>query len=909
MYKQIKLLLTIKKLLTIHNIDFWLAYGTLLGAIREGSFLQHDTCDIDIGLNIKDYWKVRNLLDSHPYLKYKNVWRTELCIYLDEGVHLDLFFYEEKGEKMYTNAYLRNKKQGGANIESNMQYKKDNIYPLRTINFYGNDFKIPNNPEEHLIENYGEWEIQDTSWCHTKLQALNPDHRTIGILIPTFLRDDKMIKSVKSIIECCEHKDAFRKWIRIYVGDQGYANFSVEKKEFYKKLEEEGHKVYNLPFNCGLSFARNFLVKESLEPYLMIVDDDFDFTSNTNLGVMIDVLNHKKENGIVGGDIDNRAQYHADLVLEKDSNGINLYRIKKHNTKQIVAFNNSYVDYYYTGIVLNFFLAKREVLEDVPLDNNLKLVEHTDHFLRIKRDSEWKVCHCPLVTCSHIQGQEPKEYKDFRQNEDYVSMFKNKWGIKKIIRVDEAKHEDIVVKEQIEVNKKIKVVQIARIPCANSGYELSKLINEYSLKYESKYILGFEYSKSNNKIPFRYFPYELFWGSNPEACIDAIKEADIVHVHHDTWPDIVPYLKDKCVISTVYNLTNSLQYSNSQFNKDYLNKLMRLGYMSVADQPLQKKMFSDISKRHLPLVKMLFNYPVVKNDKITIGYAPTNQTDVGIGSKRFTDVCNIVGDLCMRYGFKFDLIEGIPYDENIERKSKCDIFIDDVDDLYEKAHNSTIEAGLLNAIPLTNYSGDWFPAIKTDVNTLKETLIDLLENPNKIIKYKQKLQEWREKVYTPRKLLDIYEKTYDDILNNPFKLNIPLETLEEPKVVHTSCVVERSVTLNIDNLLTELLPIVILLNKSCLEMVNNLTLQNKKLWFGYTIENKDAVINTLRLNGFIEKEPYIYINNDYIIYLQNYTRNIKSFDRKGLKTNVPYPVVGYLKSMFGNTWNKINLDK
>ena len=55
MTAQSKLLLKMRDFLNNNNIDYWLSYGTLLGAIREKNFLVHDTKDIDIGLNQKDY--------------------------------------------------------------------------------------------------------------------------------------------------------------------------------------------------------------------------------------------------------------------------------------------------------------------------------------------------------------------------------------------------------------------------------------------------------------------------------------------------------------------------------------------------------------------------------------------------------------------------------------------------------------------------------------------------------------------------------------------------------------------------------------------------------------------------------------------------------------------------------------
>jgi len=901
MNNQLKLLLKVRELLISNNIEYWLEYGTLLGAIREKNFLVHDNNDIDIGLNQKNYWKVRELLDNHNTLKCKRLWRTEITIHESDDVHLDLFFFTEKNNMMYTSAFLGNKIQGGINIESGMKYLKENIYPLKNINVFHHRFSVPNNSEAHCEENYGEnWKIPDKVWTHTKHHAFDTNHRTIGILIPTFLRDDKMMKSVNSILKYTDKNDMFRKWIRLYIADQGHNEWSQEKTNFYKKLEQDGHKIFKTPFNSGLSYNRNFLVKQSDEPYLMIIDDDFDFTEKTDLTALIEILNHKEENGIVGGNISNRSPYHADFVFENIDNMLHLFRIQKMNPQQTVISKNFYeqaskeYNYYYTDIVLNFFLAKREVLEDIPLDNNLKTTEHTDHFLRIKKDSQWKVCYYPETTCCHIIGKNSDEYENFRQNVDYTKMFLKKWrfGNKRCIhRIVETDIKNVTYDTIESLNRKLKIVQIARIPCANSGFELSKLINTYSNNYESRYILGGEYSQKISTIPYRKFPYDLLWGESKDECIKIIQEADIIHIHHDSWKEIEPYLEGKKVISTVYNLTNSLQYKDSEFNRNYLNKLKSFGLMTVADQPLQKLMFNDISNIHVPLVKMLFGLsffsPLI--EPITIGFSPTNHENVGIGSKRYDDVMEIIYKLKAKYSFGFKLIEGMPYKENLKEKAKCDILIDDVDDKYEKAHNTTIESALLNAVPLTNYIGKWFPAIKTDINTLYSSLEDFLIHPEKIDEYRKNiLKKWRLEVYTPYNLLSVYEEVYNNLSKKDKFINITggYSSAKEEFILLDSYFNQNKLEY-------------CLIKSSCLDAVRygELKIEPNDLYLAVkNIKLAEQIIKELGL------KLKVHLSDDF-------PGKIKQMGFFGRARNIPYPVVSYLMNKFGKNWQGFGLDK
>ena len=313
--------------------------------------------------------------------------------------------------------------------------------------------------------------------------------------------------------------------------------------------------------------------------------------------------------------------------------------------------------------------------------------------------------------------------------------------------------------------RKIKVVQLARIPCANSGLELSNLINQYSDKYECRYILGANYSTGCAAIPFRAFPTDLFWPTQREECLKVIQEADIIHVHHDwMFEEIEPLLVGKKVIITLYNLVNSLQYHpNDSFNKNYIARMKKYAsILTVADQPLQKKMFSDVSIITVPLVKMLFNENVVKMNSIPhVVFAPTNREKVGIGKKMYYEVLDIINNLKQHYQFTFDLIEGVPYEENLNRKRKADIIIDDVDPDFEKFHNTSIEAACFGAIPLTNFTSPEYPFQKTSIHTLTRTLEAFLKDPLLLKIQQKRITCWRENNYTAKKLLTVYENLYD----------------------------------------------------------------------------------------------------------------------------------------------------
>ena len=83
------------------DIKYWLDFGTLLGAVRNADFLQHDD-DLDFGVKLEDYTsEIEQIFVQHGFKKvidFKiddgNYGREETYIYL--GVLVDIFYYTQR---------------------------------------------------------------------------------------------------------------------------------------------------------------------------------------------------------------------------------------------------------------------------------------------------------------------------------------------------------------------------------------------------------------------------------------------------------------------------------------------------------------------------------------------------------------------------------------------------------------------------------------------------------------------------------------------------------------------------------------------------------------------------------------------------------------------------------------------
>jgi hypothetical protein len=138
-----------------------LAYGTLLGAVREGNFLAHDD-DIDMLIpttagNREDVEKTLRSLSEQLRSKgwrvsrpnsYTNFHLTEPSTKL----HVDVFPLLVTGDR--TSLHMEKMKL--------REISTDIVLPPRSFSFLGQKMLVPADPEAFLAERYGKsWTIPD----------------------------------------------------------------------------------------------------------------------------------------------------------------------------------------------------------------------------------------------------------------------------------------------------------------------------------------------------------------------------------------------------------------------------------------------------------------------------------------------------------------------------------------------------------------------------------------------------------------------------------------------------------------------------------------------------------------------------------------------------------------------------
>jgi len=232
----------------------------------------------------------------------------------------------------------------------------------------------------------------------------------VDFIITTFDRYELLKQLLDSIFK-------FYPYAKVTIADQS-KEIDVE---FYNRYYDRDLRVLPLPYDCGLSKARNILVKETGEKYKLLLEDDFLFTEDTKIEKLVRLTDIAD---IVGGAVYNRFGNRLPFEFRFKKENDTIYQIPDEN-KWDKYLGVNYKD---TGCVMNFILFKSIVFNDILWYDKLKLCEHQHFFFRVKN---------PIVFTNDVKIVDNKrektpEYKKLRNRNFYWKYALEDLGVKRL---------------------------------------------------------------------------------------------------------------------------------------------------------------------------------------------------------------------------------------------------------------------------------------------------------------------------------------------------------------------------------------------------------------------------------------------------------------------------------------------
>jgi GT2 family glycosyltransferase len=158
--------------------------------------------------------------------------------------------------------------------------------------------------------------------------------------------------------------------------------------------------VLKLNYDVGLSAARNSLVTAAQTEYVFLMDDDFTVGVSTHLDYLLRILEASES----GGRIDI-----ASTVIPSDAQNFNFnfrgFITEEHGDLSLgPGSHGTLYGCVHVDFVPNVFMARRSTLAQIKWDDELKLGEHENFFLRAKKAAV-RVVSCDHAEVTHHQQQ------------------------------------------------------------------------------------------------------------------------------------------------------------------------------------------------------------------------------------------------------------------------------------------------------------------------------------------------------------------------------------------------------------------------------------------------------------------------------------------------------------------------
>lgn len=231
----------------------------------------------------------------------------------------------------------------------------------------------------------------------------------IAIILTTIERDGLFFKSLRSILDNLQEN-----WM-VIIGYQGDKEISFSHPQVY---------IYQLPYNCGISYARNNMIQTTAAfgcNYVLLTADSIMF--NDSMKDLDFVIQRMEVEGydLCGLNLIGRLPWEAKLDLIPGQSFELDFIDPKDKEKQLLVP---------CDIVRNFWIADLKSVAKCGYNNDLVMCEHEDFFWRYK-SLDFKVCCTNFCNGLYEKVQNTPEYDTIRKSNFYngQQLLKKKYNL------------------------------------------------------------------------------------------------------------------------------------------------------------------------------------------------------------------------------------------------------------------------------------------------------------------------------------------------------------------------------------------------------------------------------------------------------------------------------------------------
>jgi glycosyltransferase involved in cell wall biosynthesis len=236
--------------------------------------------------------------------------------------------------------------------------------------------------------------------------------------------------------------------IEIVVADNSFRpeDWSEEQFRVFRDILIRHHaRPVLLPFDSGISATRNAAVTAARTPYVIVCEEDFEFTPHTNLEKLLrpiragqaDLIGglERYTNGANGwiqacvpAGLPRTVQYtaHLDFAGPWPRRRLTFRPVDNQDMSELSGVICRRAD-----VIHNFYAARRATYLHAPCDEQIKVCEHLDHFLRLKERGA-RVYYTPESVVDHYtpgDADDPRFWRLRARGAAYHQRFCENWGL------------------------------------------------------------------------------------------------------------------------------------------------------------------------------------------------------------------------------------------------------------------------------------------------------------------------------------------------------------------------------------------------------------------------------------------------------------------------------------------------